>query len=105
MATEAGDWIVGRPLGELRLRDEGILVLGVVRPNGTYVGAPGKETCIEAGDTVILYGRDEAFADLAVRPQGAEGEQAHHEAVTEQRQAVEEEATDGSSTSGASRAS
>ena len=103
MATETGDWIVGRPLGELRLRDEGILVLGVVRPDGAYVGAPGKETRIEPGDTVILYGRDEAFADLAGRQQGAEGEQAHREAVTEQRQAVQEESTDTTSTSGASR--
>ena len=77
MATEEGDWIVNRPLGELRLRDEGILVLGVIRRDGTYEGIPSKETVIEPGDTVILYGRDDVFADLALRRSGAEGDRAH----------------------------
>ena len=77
MATEEGDWIANRPLGELRLRDEGILVLGVVRRDGTYIGIPGKETVIEPGDTAILYGRDDVFSDLAGRPTGAEGDRAH----------------------------
>ncbi len=77
MAAEEGDWIVNRPLRELRLRDEGILVLGVVRRDGSYVGIPSKETVIEPGDTAILYGRDDVFADLAGRPSGAEGDRAH----------------------------
>ena len=77
MAMEEGDWIVNRPLGELRLRDEGILVLAVVRRDGTYVGIPGKATVIEPGDTAILYGRDDVFADLAGRPSGSEGDRAH----------------------------
>ena len=77
MATEEGDWIVGRPLGELRLRDEGILMLGVVRRDGTYVGVPSKDTVIEPGDTAILYGRDDVFLDLSERPSGAEGDRAH----------------------------
>ena len=77
MAVEEGDWIASRPLGELRLRDEGILVLGLVRRDGTYLGIPGKETVIEPGETAILYGRDDVFAELAGRPTGAEGDRVH----------------------------
>jgi hypothetical protein len=88
MATEEGDWIVSRPLRELRLRDEGILVLGVVRRDGTYVGIPGKETVIEPGDTAILYGRDDVFADLAVREKGAEGDRAHERVRNRLRRVV-----------------
>jgi hypothetical protein len=77
MPAEEGDWIVDRSLGDLRLRDEGILVLGIVRRDGSYIGIPGKETVIEPGETVIMYGRDDVFADLAGRPSGPEGDRAH----------------------------
>ncbi len=68
MAVQPGDWMAGRRLGELRMKDEGVLVLGVVRPDASYVGAPGKDTAIEPGDTVILYGRDTVLAELDSRP-------------------------------------
>ncbi|HVM02127.1 MAG TPA: TrkA C-terminal domain-containing protein [Acidimicrobiales bacterium] len=74
-------WITGRTLGELRLRDEGVLVLGIVRADGSYLGVPTRETCIEAGDTAILYGRDGAFAELTARPRGEAGDEAHARAV------------------------
>jgi hypothetical protein len=65
MAVDGGHWMAGRPLGELRLKDEGILVLGVVKDRGvTYVGAPRKDTVIDAGDTVILYGCQTVLAEL-----------------------------------------
>ena len=69
MAVHAGDWMAGRSLGLLRMKDEGVLVLGVVKgPEATYLGAPGKDTIIDAGDTVILYGRDAVLAELDSRP-------------------------------------
>jgi hypothetical protein len=86
-----GDWITGRTLGELRLRDEGILVLGIVRPDGSYLGVPSKTTRIEAGDTVILYGRDALFAELTDRRTGPAGDRAHQEAVAAQHDVAEHE--------------
>jgi MFS family permease len=62
-----GSWLTERPIGELHLRDEGVLVLGIVRSDGTYEGAPRKETCIRPGDTAILYGRSGTVADIARR--------------------------------------
>lgn len=67
MAVCTGDWMAGRALGELRLKDEGVLVLGVVHGDGSYLGAPGKDTVINAGDTVVLYGRDTVLVELDSR--------------------------------------
>ncbi|MDQ4133120.1 MAG: TrkA C-terminal domain-containing protein [Actinomycetota bacterium] len=91
MLAEEEDWFTGRPLGDLRLRDEGIIVLGIVRADGTYVGAPDGETIVRDGDTVIVYGRDDAFEDLATRRRGAEGDRAHRLATEEQDRVAQEE--------------
>ena len=59
-----------------RLRDEGVLVLGIVRGD-SYLGVPDKHTLILAGDTLILFGRDGTFVGLTARQAGPEGERAH----------------------------
>lgn len=91
MLASPGAWITGRTLGELRLRDEGLLVLGIVRNDGTYLGVPTKLTRIEPGDTVILYGRDGRFAELTAREAGTTGDNAHQRAVAEQHGVVDRE--------------
>lgn len=91
MLADAESWLAGRTLGDLRLKDEGVLVLGVVRSDGSYLGVPNRDTRIEAGDTVILYGRDEVFAELTARPRGPEGEAAHARAVAVQNEVAERE--------------
>lgn len=79
------EWLVGRSLAELSLREEGIIVLGIERDDGDYVGAPRGETMVEAGDLMILYGRAEALDRLDRRPQGEAGERQHREGVAEQQ--------------------
>ncbi|MCH1509892.1 MAG: TrkA C-terminal domain-containing protein [Akkermansiaceae bacterium] len=51
-------WI-GRCLSELRPADLGVIVLGIYRSNGDFVGAPQKETVIEKKDVLMVYGRDD----------------------------------------------
>lgn len=61
-----------KPLRKLDLG--GLLVLGIHRADGAYVGAPHGDTLIHGGDTLILYGetpRLEAFCQLAPRTDGA----------------------------------
>jgi len=48
--------IIGQTLEQIRPRNFGVNVLGVVRAGGAYVGAPRGNTTIEADDTLILYG-------------------------------------------------
>ncbi|HET7487187.1 MAG TPA: TrkA C-terminal domain-containing protein [Acidimicrobiales bacterium] len=91
MLVVAGGWMAGRSLADLRLRDEGVLVLGVVRADGPYLGVPDGDTTVEEGDTLILYGRDGRFAELTRRPAGPAGAAAHHEAVAHQDRVAERE--------------
>ena len=84
MLAAPRSWVTGRTLGELRLRDEGVIVLGIVRGDGSYLGVPRKETRVEPGDTLILYGRDGRFVELTARQVGSEGDASHERAVAAQ---------------------
>ena len=79
------DWIADTPLAELDLPHEGVLVLGIVRADGRYLGAPTGQTAAQAGDTLIVYGRIPVLADIDERHAGSEGEQAHKKAVAQHR--------------------
>lgn len=72
-----GHWISGRSLEELALRREGVIVLGVVRADGSYVGVPKGDTVIRAGDTVVLYSATGLLSELDRRRSGDAGDAAH----------------------------
>lgn len=82
MPVAQDDWIASRPLGQLRLPDEGIAVLGVERAEGVWVGAPGDDVRLGAGDVVVLYGRQTMLDDVAARLHGEEGEAASERSRT-----------------------
>jgi len=86
LAVEEDDWLADQNLGGCKLTDEGVLVLGIYRSDESYVGAPKHDTPIEAGDTLILYGRAEPLEELDSRKPGASGDEAHAQAVDEQRE-------------------
>lgn len=92
MAVMPGDWIAQRSLADLRLRDEGIVVLGLTRSDGRYLGAPTGTTILNAGDNLILYGRAGRLRELDQRTKGTGGEQARTVAVEEQDQIERQEA-------------
>ncbi len=95
LEVKADDWLAGRSLAQLALSREGVLVLGIVRGSGKYVGAPRAETEVAAGDTLLLYGRDEVLSDLDERKAGLGGQLRHGESVAKHaRQAAEEEQAD-----------
>lgn len=88
VAVREGDWLAHGRLGELDLRAEGVAVLGIERPGGTYLGAPAFETRILPGDVVVLYGLRHRLRELDDRPAGDEGDRAHAAAVAEQQRAT-----------------
>jgi hypothetical protein len=90
-AVREEDWLANRRIEELRLSEEGVLVLGIDKPDGTYLGAVRGPTLIEAGDTLFLYGREDAMAELDRRRAGGEGDQEHRQAIDRQRQVEAEE--------------
>jgi hypothetical protein len=76
-----GDWVTGRRLEELDLRGEGLIVLGVYRGSGGYLGVPAGPTLVEQGDRLVVYGEDDRVLQLAERQAGADGDRAHEDAV------------------------
>ncbi len=85
LKVEPQDWLANKLLKETELSDEGILILGVHRQDGTYLGAPRGDTRIEANDTLILYGRNAILAALDQRRKGFWGDREHHKIVAEQK--------------------
>lgn len=58
---------------DLKLRsDENVIILGIRRANGTYVGAPTGEDMIRAGNTVIAYGTESRLQKIAERTKDEE---------------------------------
>ena len=82
-------WLAYKTLGEARLRDEGVVVLGIYRRHGkgevAYLGAPGPDTLILPGDELIVYGHEEAIANLSTRLRGVLGDMDHVEMVERHR--------------------
>jgi MFS family permease len=86
MKIDPGDWLDGKTLIEAALPREGVLVLGIERSDGSYIGTPRASDQIYAGNTLILYGLSRRIAELDQRRAGSSGEQAHNEAVIEHQQ-------------------
>jgi hypothetical protein len=84
IGVDENDWIAGKTLADLRLREEGVNVLGVAKSDGDYVGSPRGVTPVEVGDTLIVYAHEHAIEALAGRKEGPAGEQARREAIREQ---------------------
>lgn len=84
VVVEDKDWLNKKSLNEARLPEEGILVLGIIRENGKYIGAPRGTTEIKSGDTLVLYGRASLLESLDERSEGSSGNQSHDDAVKEQ---------------------
>lgn len=89
--VEPEDWLANKRLSDIKLRSEGILVLGIQRDNGKYIGAPKGSTYIRTHDLLIVYGRWPALEELDTRRADAAGERAHRQAVAEQQKVFEEQ--------------
>lgn len=93
VTVSEGDWLADTELRHLDLPSEGVLVLGIRSPDGTFAGAPRPDTRIRPGDVVLLYGRAEALEELRGRRKGTGGDAEHtqgqrrHEQVQADEQA------------------
>jgi hypothetical protein len=84
LRVEPEGWLANRRLDELRLAQEGVLVLGIQRTNGEYLGAPRGETVVRGDDELVLYGRADVLTELDRRRRDASGEAAHRRAIARQ---------------------
>ena len=79
------EWMAGRRLAELHLTREGVVVLGLHRADGAWLGTPNGETLIQVGDAVLAYGHIDALRELAARDTTS-GDAAHDRAVSQLEQ-------------------
>ena len=91
MNIKTDDWLANKSLKKLKIRDEGVMVLGITRKDGNYIGAPDGTTKIKSAGTLILYGRDSALEKLYQRKLGSIGDEEHKRAVDEQKDVVRKE--------------
>lgn len=94
LRVERGTWLADRSLFDLATRDEGIIILGVERGDGSYQGAPQGDTVLATGDVLVLYSRSEVLAGLDRRPPGAAGDAIHAAAVEAHTHALAAEQAD-----------
>jgi uncharacterized protein with PhoU and TrkA domain len=80
--------IADKILKELKLSHEGIMVLGIQREKGNYIGTPGGHTKILPKDVLTIYGRASLFESLDNRKKGVAGDK-EHEAATAEHSHVE----------------
>jgi len=82
---------VGKALGDCKLLEEGVTILGIYRKDEHYVGAPKSDTELYEGDTLVLYGRGRRLQELSERESDSRGEAAHRDAVSDQEKHVKEQ--------------
>jgi len=85
------EWLCNKKLEDLGLNHEGVLVLGINRKNGPYMGAPKGDVKIEEGDVLTCYGVDSVLEELSRRQSGAAGDNIHHKCTQKHKQRVEAE--------------
>lgn len=91
MMVEKDHWMTNKKLADLRLRQEGLNLLGIERSDGVYIGLPHGDTIICEGDLLILYGKDQALSSLNKRRRGMAGRRDHRKAVADQQKREQEE--------------
>ncbi len=62
---EKGHLLAEKALYESRPNDHGIVILGIRRGGGEFIGAPGKDDVVHAGDTIMAYGSEDSVDKMA----------------------------------------
>ena len=93
LEVQPDGWLAGKTLDELGMPEEGVLVLGIERPDGSYIGVPRGTTTVQPRDRLLLYARSATLADLSRRRTDTLGEAARRASVEEQQRVLRDEAT------------
>jgi hypothetical protein len=90
--VEPDDWLAGKSLIEAGLSREGVLILGIQRKNGIYIGAPQGISRIREGDALVMYGPLPRLQELDQRRAGEPGDLAHQGAIVEHQSELKAQA-------------
>jgi hypothetical protein len=90
--VEDDTWLADTQLKELKLKEEGIMVLCKKSRDDTDYTPTGEDTIV-AGDTLTVYAEAEKLSELKNRMDDASGDQAHEEASKEYQKKKEAKKT------------
>ncbi|TXK73657.1 TrkA C-terminal domain-containing protein [Mesonia sp. HuA40] len=79
LRVDEDSWLTNKSLNQLALRKEGIIVLGIKRKDGQYLGSPNGSSLVKTGDLLTMYGKEEVFLNLNQRKRNLVGELEHQE--------------------------
>jgi hypothetical protein len=91
LAVGRDDWFRDSRIEDLALPKEGILVLGIVQKDMTYIGVPRGSYVIEEDDRLVLYGKAERLQNLVHRRRSYEGKASHRSGVKAHEEEMEEQ--------------
>lgn len=91
LTVEKLNWLIGSSLAKLKLTNEGVLILGIVQGDDTYIGIPRGTYVIDADDKLIVYGRGDRIASLSKRVDKLEGKAEHKESVEAFQEEMQEQ--------------
>lgn len=89
--AEENTWLEGSTLAELKLPEEGILVLGIIRDEANYIGVPRGKYEIEPEDRLVVYGRSGRIEELSKRRDKLAGKAAHKKSAREHSEELEQQ--------------
>jgi hypothetical protein len=81
-------WLSHESLRDLRLADEGVVVLGITRQDGSYASPPDPDATLHPGDVLVVYGQQHPIEQLSMRSDN--DETAYEAAVEDHQQDTEE---------------
>jgi hypothetical protein len=81
-------WLSHESLRNLRPADEGVVVLGITRQDGSYTSPPDPDVLLLPGDVLTVYGTQDRLTELSTRSD--DDETAHEKAIEEHAQDSEE---------------
>ncbi|MFT7629063.1 MAG: hypothetical protein ACI87E_000059 [Mariniblastus sp.] len=91
ITVKEADWVADKTLAESTLSAEGVLVLGIHRDDGQYLGSPNGQTVVQVDDVLSVYGRQDRLEEIGIRKKGYQGDRAHKKAILENLEEVKQD--------------
>jgi K+/H+ antiporter YhaU regulatory subunit KhtT len=80
VSVEQNSWLCNSTLADLKLTEEGILVLGILKNGVEYNGVPRGDYKVKEEDKLIMYGHGDTIENVSKRRDKLQGKMEHQEA-------------------------
>ncbi|MDQ8204141.1 TrkA C-terminal domain-containing protein [Pelagicoccus sp. SDUM812003] len=84
-------WLAGKKLSDLELPEEGLVILGIVKPDGSYIGVPRGRYTLEPEDEIIVYGKADKIKEISERPDRPSAEREHAQKVATHKEELRQQ--------------